>query len=50
MKILVYIKAVPGYIANPQVSEAGDRVSGKTGPMAINESDEYAVEAAVAVG
>lgn len=49
MKIVVCVKAVPGFIINPQVSEMQDRVNYKAGSIIINESDEYALEAAVAL-
>ncbi len=47
MKIIVCVKAVPGYITNPQLSETRDRVNYKAGTIIINESDDYAVEKAV---
>ena len=47
MKIIVCVKAVPGYIINPQLSETRDRVNYKAGTIIINESDEYALEEAV---
>ena len=47
MNIIVCVKAVPGFIQNPEVSEAGDRVEYEAGSIVINESDDYALEAAV---
>ena len=47
MKVLVYVKAVSDYITSPEVSAAGDRVNGKTGTLVMNESDEYALGAAL---
>lgn len=49
LKIVVCAKAVPGFIINPQISETGNRVSYKAGSIIINESDEYALEEAVAL-
>lgn len=40
---------MPGYIINPQISETRDRVDFKVGSIVINESDEYALEEAVAL-
>jgi electron transfer flavoprotein beta subunit len=47
--MIVCVKAVPGYINNPRVSDAGDRVEYEAGSLIMNESDEYAVETAVAL-
>ena len=49
MRIIVCTKAVPGYVMNPEVSEAGDRVNYKAGSIVMNESDEYALQEAVAL-
>ncbi len=46
MKIIVCTKAVPGYISNPKVAEAMDRVLYEAGSIVVNESDEYALEEA----
>jgi electron transfer flavoprotein beta subunit len=47
MNIIACVKAVPGFIQNPKVSESGDRVEYEPGSIVINESDDYALEAAV---
>lgn len=47
MNIIVCVKAIPGFIQNPNVSETGDRVEYEAGSIVINESDDYALEAAV---
>ncbi|MBN2062231.1 MAG: electron transfer flavoprotein subunit beta/FixA family protein [Deltaproteobacteria bacterium] len=47
MNIIVCVKAIPGFIQNPAVSETGDRVEYEAGSIVINESDDYALEAAV---
>ena len=49
MKIVVCVKAVPGYVINPELAESGDRVNYKAGSIIINESDEYALEEALAL-
>ncbi len=49
LKIIVFVKAVPTYIADPRVSPVPDRVAGKFGPLVMNESDEYALEHALAL-
>jgi electron transfer flavoprotein beta subunit len=49
LNIIVCTKAVPGYIMNPEVSESGDRVNYKAGSIIMNESDEYALQEAVAL-
>lgn len=49
MKIIVLTKAVPVTIANPQPSPEQDRVSGKVGPLVMNEPDEYALEWALSL-
>ncbi len=49
MNIVVCTKAVPGYITDPKVSEQGDNVEYKAGSIILNESDDYALEAAVAL-
>ena len=47
MDIIVCAKAIPGFIQNPRVSESRDRVEYEPGSIVINESDDYALEAAV---
>jgi electron transfer flavoprotein beta subunit len=49
VRIIVLAKAVPATIANPQPSPQGDRVSGKVGPLVMNEPDEYALEWALSL-
>jgi electron transfer flavoprotein beta subunit len=49
LKIVVCIKAVPGFVMNPEVSETGDRVNYKAGSIIMNESDEYALQEAVSL-
>ena len=49
MKIVVCAKTVPGYIIDPQISETKDRIIYKAGTIITNESDEYALEEAVAL-
>jgi len=49
MRIIVCIKAVPGYIIKPRVSEAHDRVEYEASSIIMNESDEYALEEALAL-
>jgi len=49
LKIVVCVKAVPGYVIEPRVSETGDRVNYKAGSIIMNESDEYALEEALAL-
>ncbi|MFC1871747.1 electron transfer flavoprotein subunit beta/FixA family protein [Chloroflexota bacterium] len=49
MEVLVYIKAVPGYVTSPEVPATGDGIGGKTGPLLMNESDEYALGTALAL-
>ena len=49
MRIIVLAKAVPATIANPQPSPEGDRVTGKVGPLVMNEPDEYALEWALSL-
>ncbi|MGD8387235.1 MAG: hypothetical protein PVG49_08830 [Desulfobacteraceae bacterium] len=47
MKIVVCIKAVPGFVNNPSVPDTHDRVDYDPGSIVINESDDYALEAGV---
>lgn len=47
MKIIVCAKVIPGYITKLKVAETQDRVDYETTAWAMNESDEYALEAAV---
>ncbi|MFH0942133.1 MAG: hypothetical protein V1823_03825 [Chloroflexota bacterium] len=49
LRIIVLIKAVPSNVASPHLARTGDRVSGKFGPLVMNESDEYALEHALAL-
>lgn len=49
MKIIVCVKAVPGYITDPKVSEKTDKVEYKAGSIIINESDDYALEAGISL-
>lgn len=49
LRIIVCIKAVPGFIMNPEISEAGDGVDYTAGSIILNESDEYALQEAVAL-
>lgn len=44
MKIIVCIKAVPGFIMNPKVSETQNRIDYEAGSIIVNESDDYALE------
>ncbi len=44
MKIIVCIKAVPGFIMNPKVSETQNRIDYDAGSIIVNESDDYALE------
>lgn len=47
MRIIACIKAVPGYIENPAVSENHDKVEYDAGSIVVNESDEFAIEEGV---
>lgn len=49
LRIIVLIKAVPSNVASPHLAKTGDRVTGKFGPLVMNESDEYALEHALAL-
>lgn len=49
MKIVVCIKAVPVPIGYPQVTESRDRIDYKASSTIMNESDEYALEEALAL-
>ena len=48
MKVVVCVKAVPGFVTKVQVAETQDRVNYESGSIIMNESDEYALEAALA--
>lgn len=49
MRIIVLLKVVPSNVASPRLTHTGDRITGKFGPLVMNESDEYALEHAVAL-
>ena len=49
MKIVVCVKSVPTQVTKVAVAEGHDRVSYEAGPFLINESDEYALEEAMAL-
>ncbi len=49
LNTIVCTKSVPGFIADPKVSERGDTVEYEAGTIVINESDDYALEEAVAL-
>lgn len=49
MKIIICTKAVPGFITRPVVSELNDRIDYEAGSIVINESDDYALEAGIAL-
>lgn len=49
MRIIVCVKVVPGYIIKPRLSESRDRVEYEAGSIIMNESDEYALEEALAL-
>jgi electron transfer flavoprotein beta subunit len=49
MKIVVCIKAVPVLIGYPQIAETRDRFNFKASNNIMNETDEYALEAALAL-
>ncbi|MCL5958802.1 MAG: FAD-binding protein [Chloroflexi bacterium] len=49
MRILVCLKSVPREIVRVKVSEAGDRVPSESHGQTVNESDEYALEQALAL-
>lgn len=46
MKVLVCVKAVPSYVTRFKLSD-DKQIEFESGPMVINESDEYAVEQAL---
>ena len=47
MKIVVCLKAVPGYVTKLQLADTGDRIDYQSGSIMVNESDEYALEEAL---
>ena len=49
MNITVCVKAVPGYVTNLQVADTQDRIDYEADSIAINEADDYALEAALAL-
>ena len=49
MKIVICTKAVPGFITRPAVSRDHDRIEYDAGSIVINESDDYALEAGIAL-
>lgn len=49
MKIIVCVKAVPGYILNPQLAGERNKIDYTAGSIMMNESDEYALEKALAL-
>jgi len=49
LRIIVLLKVVPSNVASPRPARTGDRITGKFGPRVMNESDEYALEHAVAL-
>ena len=49
MKIVVCVKSVPSQVTKVTVAENQDRVSYEAGPFLINESDDYALEEAIAL-
>jgi electron transfer flavoprotein beta subunit len=49
MKIVVCLKAVPGYVDTYRISESGDRIAYESPNIIFNESDEYALEEAMAL-
>jgi electron transfer flavoprotein beta subunit len=49
VKIIVCVKAVPGYITDPKPSGKDDTIDYKAGSIIINESDDYALEEGVAL-
>jgi electron transfer flavoprotein beta subunit len=49
VNIVVCTKAVPGYISDPAVSARKDTIDYTAGSIVMNESDDYALETAVAL-
>ena len=49
MKVLVCCKAVPAEVVKPQVAADGKRICHEDQPLFLNESDNYAVEEAIAL-
>ncbi len=49
MKVLVCLKAVPREVIRPRVSDDGNRVVCERLALTVNESDEYALEQALAL-
>ena len=49
MKIIICTKAVPGFINKPAVADTQDRINYEAGSIVINESDDYALEAGIAL-
>ena len=49
MKIVVCLKAVPEGVTKLQIAETGDRIDYESYSITINESDEYALEEALAL-
>ena len=49
MKIAVCLKAVPGYVSRLQISDSGDRIEYESADYRLNDSDEYALEEALAL-
>ncbi len=49
MRTVVCVKAVPGYIIKQRISERQDSVEYEAGSIIMNESDEYALEEALAL-
>jgi electron transfer flavoprotein beta subunit len=47
VRIIACIKAVPGYIVDPTVSENHDKINYDAGSIVVNESDEFAIEEGV---
>lgn len=49
LNTIVCTKAVPGFITDPKVTDTGDNLEYEAGTIVINESDDYALEEAVAL-
>jgi len=49
LRIIVLLKVVPSNVASPHLAKNGDRITGKFGPLVMNESDAYALEHAAAM-
>lgn len=49
MKIIVCLKAVPGFVTRYQVARTQDKIEYESGSIIINEADDYALEAALAL-